>query len=220
MRNVLLTLLFVAPLAHAKKVEPPAPPSWKCGDAVAEQYSTANTALSAGKNDEAIPAFDAVLAKEPQCGLALLGSGRARLAAGKAADAVTPLNSAATLFADKLEAHIWLGRARFAAGDDDGAVAAARAAIALKPSSVDAQRVAQDALLHKKDLVEARKMIEAARAASNVVTWNCLEGFLTVAEGNTAKANELLVACEGVPDRSVYDALAAQVAKMPAATTP
>jgi tetratricopeptide (TPR) repeat protein len=213
MRTFLLTLLVMSPLAHAKKVEAPPPPSWKC-ETASEQYSTANTALLAGKFDEALTAFDVVLAKEPQCGQALVGAGRSRLGLGKAAEAVVPLASASTLFADKIDAHVWLGRARVAAGDDDGALAAARLAIALKPASVDAQRIAQDALLHKKDIAEAKKMLETARAASNVVTWFCLEGMIAVAEGDGKKAGEMLVACEGVPDRSVYDALAAQVAKL------
>lgn len=220
MRTLLLAVFLLPFAAHAKKPAPPPPAAWKCGDEVSEDYGTGFTALNAGKNDEAVTAFAAVLAKEPQCGLALLGQGRALLAAGKAKEAEVPLTTATKPFADKPEVFVWLGRAKAAAGDDDGALAAARAAILLKPNSVDAQRIAQDALIRKGDLAGARATLDAAKATSNVVTWYCLEGMLSVAAGDVPKAKEFLAQCEGVPDRTVYDALAARIAAAPAPVEP
>ncbi|MES2643834.1 MAG: tetratricopeptide repeat protein [Myxococcota bacterium] len=220
MRTLLLVVLLLPFAAHAKKPAPPVPPAWKCGEEASEDYGTGFTALNAGKGDEAATAFAAVLAKEPNCGLALLGQGRALLVAGKAKEAEVPLTLASTVFADKIEVFVWLGRAKIAAGDDEGALAAARAAIVLKPNNVDAQRVAQDALLHKGDLVGARTSLDAAKATSNVVTWYCLEGMIAVTEGNVPKAQELLVQCQGVPDPTVYDALAARIAAAPPPAPP
>ncbi|MDP2308940.1 MAG: tetratricopeptide repeat protein [Pseudomonadota bacterium] len=216
MRTLLLVVLLLPFTAHAKKPAPPPPAAWKCGDEVSDDYGTGFTALNAGKNDEAVVAFADVLAKEPQCGLALIGQGRALLAGGKPKEAEVPLTAATAAFADKPDGFVWLGRAKAASGDDEGALAAARAAIVVKPNSVDAQRLAQDALLRKGDIAGARAMLDAARATSNVVTWYCLEGMLAVTEGDVPKAQGLLVQCEGVPDRTVYDTLAARIAAAPA----
>lgn len=216
MRTLLLAVLLLPFAAHAKKPAPPPPAAWKCGDAVSDDYGAGTSALNAGRNDEAAVAFGAVLAKEPQCGLALVGQGRALLAGGKAKEAEVPLTAASTVFADKVEVFLWLGRARSASGDLEGALAAARAAIVVKPTSVDAQRLAQDLLLRKGDVAGARATLEAARAISNIVTWACLDGMITVAEGELPKAQALLVQCEGVPDRTIYDTLAARIAAVPA----
>jgi tetratricopeptide (TPR) repeat protein len=218
MRKLLLSVLLLAPVpALAKKPAPPPPPSWRCEAGGAEDYATAFAALGADKLDEAGPAFVAALAKEPQCGLALVGQGRVLLATGKAADAVVPLASAAALFPDKLDAQLWLGRARLATGDDAGALTAAKAALVVKPGSVDAQKVAQEALLHQRDYAGAHLLLADARKAANVTAFNCLEGLVFAAEGDTAKTAEMLGLCQGVPDPALYDALAAKV--VPAAQT-
>jgi predicted Zn-dependent protease len=220
MRWFLLVALLASGPAHAKKSAPPPPPAWKCGDAVASDYSDANSALNAGKLDEAQAGFTTVLTAEPSCGLALVGSGRALLGLGRAADAVTPLATASSLFADKLDAHLWLARARLAAGDDPGALAAAKLAIGLKAGSVDAQKVAQQVLLHQKAYADAHQMLATARAAANVTAWSCLEGLVYADEGDTAHAEEMLVACQGVPDASMYEALATRLGKPTTPPTP
>jgi tetratricopeptide (TPR) repeat protein len=220
MRVLLLAALLFPLAAEAKKPAPPVPPSWKCGEEVGDDYGTGFSALSASKWDEANTAFAAVLAKEPSCGLALLGQGRALFGAGKGAEAVAPLTAASTAFTDKPEVFFWLARAKYAAADDDGALAAAKAAIALKPNSPEAQRVAQDALLRKGDIPGARALLDAAKATSNVVTWFCLEGQLSLAQGDVEGARARLVECEGVPDRAVYDQLAAKIAAVPPAPPP
>lgn len=220
MRWFLLAALLLPATASAKKPAPPPPPSWKCGDAVASDYGDANGALNAGKLEEAATGFTTVLAAEPQCGLALVGSGRALLGLGRAADAVTPLASASSLFPDKLDAHVWLGRAQYAAGDDAGALAAARLGIGVKAGSVDAQRVAQQALIRQKNWPEAHKMLADARAVANVVAWNCLEGLVYAEEGDTAHANEMLGVCAGVADASMYEALATKLGQPTTPPTP
>ncbi len=217
MRTLLLVGLLLAP-APALAKKPPPPPTWKCGDAVATDYSAATAALTAASAgtgataEAAAVAFAGVLAKEPGCGLALVGQGRALVAAGKGAEAAVPFAEAARLFPDKLDAHLWLARAHAAAGNDDGALAAAKGSLALKGGSVDAQRIAQAALLHKKDYAGAHLALADARKVANVVAFDCLDGLVYAAEGNGEKAREMLDLCKGVPDAALYDALAAQVA--------
>jgi tetratricopeptide (TPR) repeat protein len=209
MRRLLAVALLFAPLvAEAKK---PTPPEWSVGVAAEDDVNAGNAAIVAKKPEEAVAAFKVALEKQPDCGTALYGLGRALVMAGRPAEAVDPLTKATTLFPDKLDPKVWFGRAQVGAGQLDAGLETAKAILVLKPASVDAQRVAQEALIGKKDYAGAHAMLGEARKVANVVAYNCLEGLVYAAEGDAAKAAEMLPLCKGVPDASLYDALAAKV---------
>ena len=178
MRRLLASILLVLPLAaHAKK--PPPPPEWAPSAATEDDYKAGTIALNAKKPEDAVVAFTAVLATEPTCGGALLGLGKALYQTGKAADAEAPLKLASASFPDKLDAHVWYGRVLVEIGKPAEGLLEAKAVLAMKPASVEGQRVAQAAVLAQKDYKQAHELLAAARAIANVVAYNCLEGSST-----------------------------------------
>ncbi|MFZ5476163.1 MAG: tetratricopeptide repeat protein [Myxococcota bacterium] len=211
MRRLLAVLLLVWPLAAEAK-KPPPPPEWSADVAAEDHVKAGTAAITAKKPDDAVAAFTVALEKQPGCGIAQLGLGRALVMAGRPAEALVPLDAAAKAFPDKLDVQIWLGRAQVGAGKPDDGLATAKAVLATKPASVEAQRVAQEALIAKKDFAGAHVLLAEARKVANVVAYNCLEGLVYAEEGDAAKAAEMLPLCQGVPDRALYDALAAKVA--------
>lgn len=214
MRRLLAVLLLAVPLAaEAKKPPPPPPPpAWSASADTTEDLRAGNAAILAGKPEDAVAAFDRVLAAEPSCGIALVGKGRALVLQGKAAEALPALDVAATTFPDKLDAHVWRARALLEAGRGADALTAAKAALAIKPGSVDAQKVAQAVLRGEKRYAEAHAMIAEVRKVANLVAFNCLEGLLYADEGDFVKAAEMDKQCEGVPDVALRKELADRVA--------
>lgn len=195
MRSLLLLMLLVTTPAWAKKPPPPPPASWYASDANKADISSANSLLAQKKYAEAAEAYAAVLVEEPECGVALLGLGRARLGEGKGADAVEPLNKATTLFADKVDGWVAYGQALNQAARPADAVAAARKALALKPTSVDAQAVAQQGLLAQKDYPTAHALLAEARTKGWMVVLDCMDGLVYVAEGNRPEAERMQASC-------------------------
>lgn len=208
-RAMWLLALWLPHDANAKK---PVPPEWSPGISAEDLVKAGNSAIAAKKPDEAIAAFTSALESQPDCGAALYGLGRSLVLAGRPADGVEPLARASTLFPDKPEPRIWHGRALGGAGRHEEAIAVAKAILAVKPASVDAQRIAQESLLARQEYAVAHQMLTDARAIANTVAYNCLDGLVYAAEGNTVKAAEMLPLCQGVPDAALYDALAAKVA--------
>ena len=215
MRRLLVPFLLLLPLAAQAK-KPPPPPEWGPSSLTEDDFRAGTIALNATKPEEAVTAFQAVLEREPTCGGALLGVGRALYLSGKAAEAEAPLELAATAFPDKLDAHIWYGRVLVELGKPAEGLFEAKAVLTIKPGSLDGQRVAQTALLVQKDYKQAHELLVAARAIANVVAYNCLEGVVYAEEGDAAKAAEMVPLCEGVPDPSLLDALKSRVTPAPA----
>jgi hypothetical protein len=122
----------------------------------------------------------------------------------KFAEAEEPLKKATGLFADQLDPFTWLARTQIAAGKADDALATAKAAMVIKPASVDAQRVAQQVLLAKGDTAGAHAMIVAVRAIANNAAWDCFEGITYAREGEMGKAMSYSTVCQGVPDATLY----------------
>jgi SpoIID/LytB domain protein len=86
-------------------------------------------ALRAAQPQEADAAFAAALKKDPGAGWAVLGSGRAKLALGRAADAVEPLKRAEGFALQQTLADFYLGRAYEALGDNAAASDAFKRAV-------------------------------------------------------------------------------------------
>lgn len=213
MRRILAVLLLLLPLAaEAKKPPPPPPADWAPSTATLDDLRAGNAALQAKKFEEAAIAFDGVLALEPQCGQALVGKGRALVLAGKAADALPPLDAAAALYADKLDVHTWRARALLDAGRPADAMGSAKTALALKPTNVDALRVGTSVLRGEKKFDEAHAMLADARKLANLVAFDCLDGLVYADQGDMARAAEMNVKCEGVPDAGLRKELADRVA--------
>lgn len=219
----LALLLLLAPAAHAKKPAPPPPAAWAASADQADALRAAADALLMKKLDEAAAGYRAVLAAEPECGLALWGLGRTLLAQGKPADAVDPLTRATALFGDKYDPWVHLSQAQLGAGNAQGALDAANRALALKPLMLPGHEAAQKALIQLKDYAQAHAMIQKARDQSWMVQWDCLDGFLYVEEGKADEARAALEKCRGVPDAALLESLEARVnalAPAPTAATP
>lgn len=196
MRSILLAVLLIAGSAQAKKGPPP--PSWYAGDDMKASVSTGNSALSRSDWAAAEAAFREVLAKEPDCGVALLGLGRALHGGGKASEAADPLARVTALYGEREETWTTYAQALLAAGNDTEALAAARMALGVRWSLVDAQVVAQTALLRNKDYSGAHKMLAEAKAQGWMPVWDCLDGFVYVEEGNAAGAAAAKKGCAGL----------------------
>lgn len=206
---LLLLLTAGSPPADAKKPLPVA--AWRVGDAVGDEHKKGMTALTSADWAAAEASFRLVLAAEPECGQALTGLGRALVMQGRAADALAPLQSATRLFVDQLDAHLWYAKAASASGDRPTALFEAKAAIAVKPGNVDAQRVAQAVLREEKRHDEAHGMLATARAASNNPAFDCMEGVLFAREGKLGDAQRMGTTCSGVPDSTLYTELTREI---------
>lgn len=217
MRSLLLLLVLLATPAWAKKPPEPPPASWYVSDAHKADVSSANSLLAQKKYGEAATAYAAVLVDEPSCGVALLGLGRARLGEGKAPEAVDPLGKLTGLFADKVEGWVAYGQALHAAGRHPDAVEAAKKAIALKPTSVEAQWVAQQALVAQKDYAGAHTMLADARTKGWMVVLDCMDGLVYAAEGDRPHAEQMQATCRDFQPWSQQ--LADAVAALPAAAS-
>lgn len=220
----LLLLTLLAPPVHAKKPAPPPAAAWKATDDMAEEQKTGMTALVAGDWAAAETAFSAVLAKEPECGQALAGLGRALVMLGRPAEALPHLQKASALFADQVDAHLWHAKAAAATGAGDVALAEAKAVLAQKPGHLDAQRVAQGVLRDQKAFADAHTMIATARAAANNPGFDCLEGVVFALEDKLGDATRMTTTCSGVPDQTLYTeltrAITEAVARAEAAAPP
>ena len=220
----MIPLLFALSLAFAKKAVEPLPAAWKCSDAVADDHKAGMEALLASDWAKAETSFAAVLVKEPNCGLSLTGSGRAKVMLAKYAEAEEPLKKASGLFADQVDPLLWLAKAQVEGGKMDEALATANAAIAIKPGSVDAHRVVQRVLLSKNDLAGAHAMMVTARGVSSNSAWECFDGIVFSREGELGKAQGMAEVCKNVPDASIYaeftKEMMAAVARMEAAQPP
>lgn len=207
--RILLLLTFLAAPAFAKKEAPPPPAAWKPSDAEKVDNKAGNDALMQGRFADAETSFRAVLAKEPQCGQSLVGLGRSLVEGGKAADGLVPLTQAATLFPGELDAQVNLARGLLANSKPDEAFAAAKVALTIKPSNVDAHLVAQTVLRGKKDYAAAHAMLAAAREVANLPAYDCMDGMTFVAEGKPDDAKKTWETCANVPDERLTDPLKA-----------
>lgn len=220
----MIALILLASLAEAKKPAPVVPASWKCSDDVATDYKAGAAAVIASDWAKAETSFAAVLVAEPNCGLALTNLGRSRVMLGKFAEAEASLKSAAAQFADQFDPLLWLARAEIEGGKPDVAIVTARAAIALKPASYDAQRIVQRVLIGKKDTAGAHASIVEARKVANAAAWDCFDGIAYALEDEMGKAMSFASVCQGVPDTALYaeftKALSDAVARSEAAAPP
>jgi tetratricopeptide (TPR) repeat protein len=215
-RTLLLVLVLgMTPSAWAKKAE--LPPSWYASESSKEAASSASSLLMQHKYTEAATAYEAILVTEPGCGVALLGAGKARLGEGKPGDAVAPLQKASTLYADKAEVWIVYGQALEGAQRYGEAVDAAKHALALKPTSADAQWVAQQSLMAQKDYAGAHALLAEARTKGWMVVLDCMDGLVYVSEGDVAHASEMQAKCRDFHPWS--DQLAVGVSAMAGSTT-
>ena len=208
--TTLLCLTLVL-LSHAKKPPPVPEAAWKPGEAAAAAAKAGNAAAFAPDWALAESSFREALAAEPECGMALVGLGRALVMQGRAAEALLPLEKAGTAFADQLDSHVWYARALFEAGKPAEAVVEAKLAIAIKPGSVEAQTVAQRALRSEKRYTEGHELVAAARGVANAVAWDCFDGTLYALEDQLGEAMKTSSRCAGSPDPELYRELTAEI---------
>jgi tetratricopeptide (TPR) repeat protein len=208
--RTLVALLALSPVLVAARKPPP--PAWEAGPAAAADYAAGMAAVQNARWPEAEKSFRAALAKEPDCGLCLVGLGRVLVSTSRSAEAIEPLQKAQVGWGNEVDTHLWAGRALNGASRWDDALAAARAGLWLKPGSADLQRVAQQALREKKDWSAAHAMLADARKAANLVAFDCMEGVVEAAEGNVTAAKERRHRCEGIPDKALLAELDAAIA--------
>ena len=202
----LLLCLLTSP-TWAKKPAPPPPPDWRPTEDMVEDHKKGMTALAAADWAAAEAAFTLVLAKEPECGQALAGLGRAQVMLGRAPEALPSLQKASTLFPDQVDAHLWHAKAAAATGAGDVALGEVKAIFATKPAHLEAHRVAQGVLRERKSYAEAHELLASARAAANNPGFDCLEGVLFAAEDKLGDATRMTTTCAGVPDQTLYTEL-------------
>ena len=221
--TTLLSLCFV--FAAAAKKPPPIPEAaWKPGEAASAASKAGNGATYAPDWPLSEASFREALAVEPNCGMAQLGLGRALVMQSRVAEALVPLSQASRAFPEQLDTHVWYARALFEAGLPAEAVVEAKAALTLKPGSVEAQTVAQRALRAEKRYAEAHEMVAAARGGANAVAWDCFDGVVYALEDRLGEATKTSSRCSGSPDPELYreltTAIMEAVARAEAAAPP
>ena len=149
-------------------------------------YSAAIADLAGGRLEDAEAGFAAILAKDPDCGMALHGRGMARLRSGALDGAAADLQQVASRFPERPEGHTALSSVRFAQQDFVAAEAAARAAVQADPSDIDANAALQQVLLRTGDLPAARAALKAVGGALPPPVMACFEVQLAREAGDTA----------------------------------
>ncbi len=215
---LLCVLLSLTPSSSAAKKVVVPPANWYVTEENKAAVSEANSLLAQKKYAEAATAFEVILAKEPECGVVLVGTARAHLGEGQAASAVPQLQKATTLFADRADVWIIYGQALLAVQNYPEAVTVAHKAIALKPTSADALWVGQQGLLAQKDYPAAHTLLAEARARGWMPVVDCMDGMVYAAEGARGKAVEMQATCRDFHPWS--DQLAEAVNALPAPVPP
>ncbi len=219
MSTLLLTLLLtLTPQSLAgKKVEIPAA-NWYITDANKAALSEANSLLAQKKFAEAVVAYEALLVKEPECGVVLVGAARAHMGKAEPAAAVPQLQKATSLFGDKPDVWVTYGQSLLAVQNYPDAVMAARKALELRPTNADALWVAQQGLVAVKDYAGAHTMLGEARTRGWLPVIDCMDGMVYAREGNRPKAVEMQATCRDF--RPWSDQLAEAVNALPAPAVP
>ncbi len=197
MRILTLLLLLAAGAAHAK---PPAA-EWAPPDKLIDEYNRAVDALNAGNPAEAERIVSKIVAKAPDCGLALVMLGQARTRLNRPQDALEPLQHAVELFPDESEAHGALAESAFGAQQFQVAETASGRAAELAPTDPVAAAFAVQASLRLGHAEEAVKRL--ARAQIGDADRACIHTLLLAETGDTAAAVERFAACDATAEPGI-----------------
>jgi tetratricopeptide (TPR) repeat protein len=160
------------------------------------RYGEAASHLAAGELGEAEAGFRAVLAEDPDCGMAQHGLGVAMLRQGRLEQAVAQLQGVTRAWPQRAEGHTALSVAHFARQDFTAARQSAQAAVAAAPADTDANAALVEVLLRQGALDEARALVTRARAAGLPSgTLACLDVQVAAEAGDRALARSALFAC-------------------------
>lgn len=179
--------LLLAPAAHAAWM-PPLPQHAAYGEAASQ--------LADGQLGPAEAGFRAVLAADPDCGMARHSLGVTLLRKGQLAQAQEELAAVVAGWPDRPEGHTALSVVHFARQDFGAARAAAQAAVAAAPASVDANAALLEVQLRQGDLDGARGLVGAARGAGvSAAVLACFDVQIGAEAGDTALVQAALPQC-------------------------
>jgi len=150
---LLLALAAVGGLAHA---------AWEPSPDVAAPFNAGVLALNAADPAAAADAFRDALVADPSCGRCAHGLGLSLLRQERLDDARDALADALDRYPEHAELHTAYAAASFAAQDFDTARSHASTAVALAPTSIDAQVAYQQVLLRLGAIDDARAALDRA----------------------------------------------------------
>ena len=191
---LLCALLFAAPKG----------PSW---GPTAEQIDLYNTAVghyNAGDLAEARTAIEQILKVQPDCGSARTIRANILLLTGGAEEALTELQQLSQSFPKEDLVWLTLSQAAFALQNFPLALDAAKETVRLAPSSFEAQRSLNLALVRLGRYDEALAALKVARnRGSSPTSLDCLEVGVLVDQNQTEEAREKMASCERSTDLSL-----------------
>ncbi len=191
---LLCALLFAAPKG----------PSWGPTAEYIDLYNTAVSLYNAGDLAEAQTTIEQLLQAQPDCGAARTIRANILLLTGKASEALVALQPLSEAFPKEDMVWLTLAQAAFAEQNFSLALDASKEAVRLQPSSFEAQRSLNLALLRLGRYDEALAALKAARnRGSSPASLDCLEVGVLVDQNQAAAAREKMISCEQSTDVSL-----------------
>ncbi len=184
---LLCALLFAAPKG----------PSWGPTAEQIDLYNTAVGHFNTGDLAEAQTAIELVLKAQPDCGAARAIRASILLLSGKAAEALPELQQLSKNFPKEELVWLNLSQAAFALQDFPLALDASKEAVKLAPSSFEAQRALNLALVRLGRYDDAMAALKVARnRGATPAALDCLEVGVLVDQNLKEEATAKMPACE------------------------
>ncbi len=175
--------------------------AWEPPTALHEEFNRAVAALNEGNPARAEEILTRVVAKAPDCGMALVLLGQARSRQNHAVEAIEVLGHATELFPEQWMAHVALAEAAFGAQDFVVASQASGRGLDLNPGHPGTASVAVLSSLRLGDLVEARARV--ARTTLSAPDRACLDVGILLEATDIPAARSRLLACDDTAEVSL-----------------
>ncbi|MDP2315214.1 MAG: tetratricopeptide repeat protein [Pseudomonadota bacterium] len=202
----LLTFFLWIGVSYAK----PPVASWEPPPELVEDYNRAVATMNEGNPAKAEEIARKVVAKAPDCGMALLLLAQVRNRQNHPADAVEVVRHAAALFPEQSFTHAVLAEAAFGAQQFDLASEASARALALAPADVSIVSMAILTSLRLGDVKEARARL--ARVTLSEPSVACLEVGILLEEKDIAAARARFATCDASADPNLLGNAKSQMA--------